>query len=61
MAPPTKIFTRREIESLIATGNTIVIFDGHVLRLNGWGDRHPGGNLVFKHTTGKDATDEINM
>ena len=56
-----QIFSRREIESLIAAGDSIVIKDNTVLRLNGWKDKHPGGDLVIQHMVGRDATDEINM
>ena len=56
-----KIFSRDEIESLIAAGDLIVINDNAVLRLNAWKDRHPGGSLVIQHMVGRDATAEINM
>ena len=56
-----KIFSRDEIESLIAAGDLIVIKDNAVLRLNAWKDRHPGGSLVIQHMVGRDATAEINM
>lgn len=55
------ILTRLEIRDLIAAGDTIVIYDGLVLRLNGWLHRHPGGRLVIEHMVGRDATDEISM
>lgn len=55
------IFSRREIEGLIANGDDIVIFEDTVLRLNAWKDKHPGGNLVIQHMVGRDATDEMNM
>ena len=55
-----KLFNRREIEALIAAGQTIIIFEKDVLRVNnGWQERHPGGKLVFDHMIGRDATDEI--
>lgn len=56
-----KTLTRRQIESLIAQGDIIVIADDNVLRLNGWASKHPGGELVLRHMIGRDATDEINM
>lgn len=56
-----QILSRGEVESLIAAGNTLVVFQGDVLRLNSWADKHPGGSLVFQHMIGRDATDEINM
>lgn len=56
----TRIFTRRQIENLIAGGETIIIFKNDVLKINnGWKDRHPGGRLVLDHMIGRDATDEI--
>lgn len=55
-----RIFTKREIENLIAEGQTIIIFQNNVLRVsNGWKERHPGGRLVLDHMIGRDATDEI--
>lgn len=60
MAAVLKLFTRPEIEALIAAGQTIIVFERDVLRLNdGWKDRHPGGKLVLEHMIGRDATDEI--
>lgn len=58
---PTRVFTRRQIEGLIAAGDTLVIADSHVLRLNAWQDLHPGGRLVIQHMVGRDATDELAM
>jgi delta8-fatty-acid desaturase len=56
----SRIYTRRQIENLIATGQTIIIFRNDVLRLNnGWAERHPGGKLVLAHMVGRDATAEI--
>lgn len=55
-----RMFTKREIENLIAEGQTIIIFQNNVLRVsNGWKERHPGGRLVLDHMIGRDATDEI--
>jgi delta8-fatty-acid desaturase len=56
----SRIYTRRQIENLIAAGQTIIIFQNNVLRLNnGWKERHPGGKLVLDHMIGRDATAEI--
>jgi delta8-fatty-acid desaturase len=55
------LFSPREIEDLISKGQTIVISENRVLRLDGWLDRHPGGKLAVMHMVGRDATDEINM
>ena len=57
----SRVFTRQEIEGLIAAGDTLVIADSHVLRLNAWQDIHPGGRLVIQHMVGRDATDELAM
>ncbi|UKZ78479.1 hypothetical protein TrVFT333_006219 [Trichoderma virens FT-333] len=54
-----RILSQREVESMIADGDAIVIFQDCVLRLNGWLDKHPGGSLVIQHMVGRDATDEI--
>lgn len=56
-----RIFSRREIEALIAAGDSIVIYEHEVLRLNAWKDYHPGGSIVIQHMVGRDATDEINV
>ena len=56
-----RVISRREVEGLIAEGRTIVIFDGDVLRLDGWLDKHPGGRLAILHMVGTDATDEIKV
>ena len=56
----SRIYTRRQIENLIAAGQTIIIFQNNVLRVSdAWKDRHPGGKLVLDHMIGRDATDEI--
>ena len=53
------IMTPQTVESLIAEGQTIVIFDEWVLRLDCWLEKHPGGRLAILHMVGKDATDEM--
>ncbi|KAI0151380.1 fatty acid desaturase [Pestalotiopsis sp. NC0098] len=53
--------TRCEIESKIADGQVLVIFEEFVLRLDSWLDRHPGGRLAVLHMVGRDATDEIKV
>lgn len=54
-----RVWSPREVEGLIADGSTIVIFQDHVLKLDSWLDRHPGGRLAILHMVGRDATDEI--
>lgn len=56
-----RIFSRREVEGLIADGQTIIIFEDNVLRLDSWLDKHPGGRLAVLHMVGRDATDEIKV
>lgn len=56
-----RVFTPRQVEALIAEGQTIVVSEERLLRLDGWLDRHPGGRLAVMHMVGRDATDEINM
>ncbi|KAI1905696.1 hypothetical protein LOZ53_006185 [Ophidiomyces ophidiicola] len=61
--PPTRnitLLSRQDIESLIASGKHIVIFDGRVLKVDAWLQFHPGGEKAIKHMIGRDATDEIN-
>ena len=55
-----KIMTPCTVRELIADGQTIVIFEDYVLRLDSWLGKHPGGRLAILHMVGKDATDEIN-
>lgn len=54
-----QIISRQEVEILVKQGQTIVIYDDCVLRLDSWLERHPGGRLAILHMVGKDATDEI--
>lgn len=54
-----KILTPRAVEGMIAEGQTIVIYEDFVLRLDSWLDKHPGGRLAILHMVGKDATDEM--
>ena len=56
-----KVYSRNEIEGLIAAGSIIVISRGRVLQLDAWLDHHPGGKLAIQHMVGRDATDEISM
>ncbi len=53
------LFTRDGITQRIAAGQQIVIFDGLVLRLDGWLSRHPGGETVIRHMVGMDGTDPV--
>jgi delta8-fatty-acid desaturase len=54
-----KVFTRREIEGLIASGRSIVIVDNKVLKVDAWMPYHPGGDKAMQHMVGRDATDEV--
>ena len=54
------VFTRRQVEGLIADGKDIVIVDNMVLRVDSWLNYHPGGAKAILHLVGKDATDEVN-
>ena len=56
-----RILSARSIEAMIAEGHTVLIFEDHVLRLDSWLSRHPGGRLPILHMVGKDATDEITV
>lgn len=60
MAVP-RIFDRPQIARMIAAGDSIVILNDVVLRLNGWKEKHPGGKLVIDHMVGRDASTEISM
>lgn len=54
-----RILTPRMVEGMIAEGHVIVMYEGMVLRLDSWLEKHPGGRLAILHMVGKDATDEI--
>ena len=54
-----KVFSRRQIEGLIADGRKIVILDGQVLKADAWLPFHPGGDKAILHMVGRDGTDEI--
>ncbi|KAI9830243.1 MAG: hypothetical protein M1819_005770 [Sarea resinae] len=53
------LFSRRQVEGLIANGHLITILNGKVLKLDNWVQYHPGGDIAVKHMVGRDATDEI--
>lgn len=55
------ILTRSDIEDLIARRNIITIYQGKVLKMNGWIDKHPGGDLLVRHFIGRDASLEIEV
>jgi delta8-fatty-acid desaturase len=54
-----QIYTREEIEDLIAQGRSIFILDGIVVKADAWRPFHPGGDMAILHMLGRDATDEI--
>ncbi|KAH8727958.1 fatty acid desaturase [Phaeosphaeriaceae sp. PMI808] len=54
-----RIYDRREIEALIASGRSIVIIDNKVLKVDAWLPYHPGGDKAIQHMVGRDATDEV--
>ncbi|EKJ68431.1 hypothetical protein FPSE_11439 [Fusarium pseudograminearum CS3096] len=53
------VLTAAAVERLIADGQTIVVFEESILKLDGWMERHPGGRLAVLHMVGRDATDEM--
>ena len=54
-----RLWTRREIEALIADGRRIIILNGQVLKADAWVPFHPGGDKSILHLVGRDGTDEI--
>lgn len=54
-----RLWSRREIEGLIAEGRKIVILDGRVIKADAWLPYHPGGDKAILHMVGRDGTDEI--
>ncbi|KAF2147249.1 uncharacterized protein K452DRAFT_282237 [Aplosporella prunicola CBS 121167] len=55
-----RVYSRDEIEALIADGGHVIILDGRVLKIDAWMQYHPGGDKAIKHMVGRDATDEVN-
>ncbi|TKA30478.1 hypothetical protein B0A50_02706 [Salinomyces thailandicus] len=53
------IFSRDEVESLIADGRKIVIIDQKVVKPDAWLPYHPGGDKAILHMVGRDATNEV--
>ncbi|GAB1735740.1 hypothetical protein NU219Hw_g4301t1 [Hortaea werneckii] len=53
------VFSRNEIEALIADGRKIVIVDKKVLKTDAWLPYHPGGDKAILHMVGRDATNEV--
>jgi len=67
MAVPSKpasrkdrLFTRDDVEDLIAQGRAVFIHNGRVLKVDPWMKFHPGGDKSIQHMIGRDATDEVN-
>lgn len=54
-----QVLSKRYIEGLIADGHNVVVYNGQVLQLDTWMDKHPGGSLALQHMVGNDATSEI--
>jgi hypothetical protein len=54
------LYSRRQIEGLIADGRKIIIVDHKVLKVDAWLKYHPGGDKAILHMVGRDATDELN-
>jgi delta8-fatty-acid desaturase len=59
MKRKAKVYSRREIEALIAAGRSVVIVDNKVLKVDAWMPYHPGGDKAIQHMVGRDATDEV--
>ena len=54
-----RVFSRREVEALIAEGRSIIVMNGKVLKVDAWLKYHPGGDKAIMHMVGRDATDEV--
>jgi sphingolipid 8-(E)-desaturase len=54
------LYSRRQVEGLIADGRTIIIVDQEILKVDAWLKFHPGGDKAIMHMVGRDATDELN-
>ncbi|KIW27832.1 uncharacterized protein PV07_07533 [Cladophialophora immunda] len=58
-SPRDRLWSRREIEGLIAEGRKIIILNGRVIKADAWLPFHPGGDKTILHMVGRDGTDEI--
>ncbi|KIW10989.1 hypothetical protein PV08_10288 [Exophiala spinifera] len=58
-SPKDRVWSRREIEGLIADGRKIFILDGQVVKADAWCPFHPGGDKAIQHMVGRDGTDEV--
>ena len=54
-----RLWSRRDIEGLIADGSKIFILDNQVIKADAWLPFHPGGDKAILHMIGRDGTDEI--
>lgn len=54
-----RVYSRREIEGLIAEGRAILIINDRVLKADAWRKYHPGGDKAIMHMVGRDGTDEV--
>lgn len=59
VSPKNRVWSRREIEGLIADGRKVIILDDQVVRADAWLPYHPGGDKSILHMVGRDGTDEI--
>lgn len=59
LSTKNRVWSRREIEGLIASGRNIIILNGLVVRADAWIPYHPGGDKAILHLVGRDGTDEI--
>ncbi|PWY64252.1 fatty acid/sphingolipid desaturase [Aspergillus heteromorphus CBS 117.55] len=59
VSPKDRVLSPRHIEGLIAAGQSIVIIDRRVLRIDAFIPYHPGGHKPIQHLIGKDASDEV--
>lgn len=55
-----RIYSPREVEHLIASGHSVVVYKDTLLKLDNWMKFHPGGDKAMFHMIGRDATDEMN-
>ncbi|KAF4550552.1 Delta 8-(E)-sphingolipid desaturase-like protein 2 [Elsinoe fawcettii] len=58
---PSNLLTVETIKARVDAGETLVIYEGGVLKLDNWLQKHPGGQLAIKHMVGRDATDQIQI
>ncbi|KAI8332282.1 delta-6 fatty acid desaturase [Chlamydoabsidia padenii] len=55
----SNLISAQEFQQRVKQGESLFIFDNKVYKVDDYISRHPGGELVLRHSVGRDVTDEI--